>query len=92
MVEWILSDKLKLFIIALIWLASVTLIVVYGILVLYILSITLHLSVIYAPQGKFPGFGVVEPRIELEFENLGMRLHKRAKVVLQGVSGESKFL
>jgi len=34
---------------------------------------------------------VVEPRIELEFENLGMRLHKQAKVVLQGVSGESKI-
>ena len=34
---------------------------------------------------------MVEPRIELEFENLGMRLHKRAKVVLQGVSGESKI-
>ena len=34
---------------------------------------------------------MVEPRIEFEFENLGMRLHKQAKVVLQGVSGESKI-
>lgn len=35
---------------------------------------------------------MVEPRIELEFQNLGMRLHKQTKVVLHGVSGESMSL
>lgn len=41
-------------------------------------------------QSKFPGFGLVEPRIQLEFENLGMRLQHKDKVVLQGVSGEER--
>ena len=45
-------------------------------------------SACFAAQSKYPGFGLVEPRIQLEFENLGMRLQNKDKVVLQGVSGE----
>jgi hypothetical protein len=33
---------------------------------------------------------MVEPRIKLEFENLGMRLANKDKIVLHGVSGESE--
>ena len=51
------------------------------------LPVTVY-ACLYAAQSKYPGFGLVEPRIQLEFENLGMRLQTKDKVVLQGVSGE----
>ncbi len=41
-----------------------------------------------AMSTKFPGFGLVEPRISIEFQSLGLRLANKDKVVLQGVSGE----
>ena len=37
--------------------------------------------------GRYPGFGTIDPRVELGFLNIGMRLKKKDKVVLQGVTG-----
>lgn len=39
------------------------------------------------PQAKYAGFGMVEPRIQLNFDNLSLTLKNKGKV-LQGVSGE----
>lgn len=46
---------------------------------------------------KYPGFGLVEPRITLEFLGLGMKLansdkSKEQKTILHGVSGKSRSL
>ena len=44
-----------------------------------------------AVSSKFPGFRMIEPRIELKFNNLGMRLRKKDVTVLHGVTGEELF-
>ena len=41
-----------------------------------------------AVSSKFPGFGMIELRIKLQFNNLGMRLKKKDVTVLHGVTGE----
>jgi hypothetical protein len=39
-------------------------------------------------QAKYAGFGMIEPRVRLDFDQLGLTLPGKGKV-LEGVSGES---